>query len=118
MRGPSLYGRRSPDYIQLAVPRLKSLALILLVALLVLLPLYEFIDIGEQWPFDGEVVGALLTALLIVASLVVLRQLARVCFAMDRRLRRREPYSRHLPLLFFSRRDRSSLFLVRCHFRI
>lgn len=92
--------------------------MILLVALLVLLPLYEFVDIGEHWPFDGQIVSAILTTLFIVAALIGMRRLAHVCFAIDRRPRGFARSSLRFSSLFCSNPQHSLAFLVRCPLRI
>ena len=63
-------------------------ALLLLVGLLVVLPLYELIDIGEQWPNDGIVVTLILSALFLIGLSIVCRGLAQVCTIPLRRMLR------------------------------
>ena len=46
---------------------LRKIALIGFIALLVLLPLHEIVDPGEEWPFDDEIAVVLYSALFIAA---------------------------------------------------
>ena len=89
--------------------------------LFLLLPLYELIDIGEQWPFDGDVVSVILCCLLIVAALLACRTWRRVWLALTRLARCRVAFARtpvssvHAASII---EDGSSLFLVICSFLI
>ncbi len=98
------------------MPRFRTIALVVFIAALVLLPLYEFADIGEQWPNDAELVTVVFTGLFIVAALVACRGWAHVCLGSRPRIGVPGPRARVRPLS--AHRDRSSLFLILCHFRI
>jgi hypothetical protein len=103
------------------VSRLSKLGIVVFVLLLVLLPLYELADIGEQWPFDGEIVSVVFSLQFIVAALVACRlwRGAWILLARQMRTRTRPPhaYSDAAPASCLTR-DGSSLFLVLCDFRI
>ena len=60
-------------------------------ALVALLPLYELIDIGEQWPNDGNVVLVLLSTLFLVGLAFLCRGLSQVCRVSWRRVLRHQP---------------------------
>jgi hypothetical protein len=99
------------------MPRLKSIALAVFIAILVLLPLYEFADIGEQWPNDGEVVVVVFTTMFIGAALLACRGWAGIRLAsrpraggvaIDRTSARQLSVVRYQPFLF----------LILCAFRI
>ena len=68
------------------MPRLRTIGALLVVALFVLLPLYELADIGEQWPHDGDVVLVLLFVLFLVALSIICRGVACVCVALLKRV--------------------------------
>ena len=98
--------------------RLKTIGALLLIALFVVLPLYEFADIGEQWPHDGDVVLILLFVLFVAALLIILRGIACACLAL-----RRVPSSfarplRHSAAVYWRCCSEFPLFLLFCDLRI
>ena len=103
----------------MTMSRLKTIGILLIVALFMLLPLYEFADIGEQWPHDGDIVQIVLFLVFIVGLSILCRGVACACLA---RLKRawipRLPVARCAPARSLALRDCSSLFLVFCDFRI
>lgn len=103
--------------------RFRRFALIGFIALLVVLPLYEVIDPGEQLPFDGEVVAVIFSGMFITAAsltcrawgggLVVLLQAAARCrLALNRTVTQTVIPAVEPP------RDESLAHLVLCQFRI
>ena len=100
--------------------RLSKFAVVVFVLLLVLLPLYEFADVGEHWAFDGEIVCVVFSLLFIAAALVACRIVRRAWIAFARRIdvvRAPRTYGKPSRSLTLSR-DNSSLFLVLCDLRI
>jgi hypothetical protein len=63
---------------------LRRCALIGFIALLVLLPLHEMVDPGEEWPFDDEVVVVLYSVLFIAAVTLRCRASADHLFTLVR----------------------------------
>jgi len=102
------------------MPRLTTIALIAWITLLILLPLYELADIGEHWPFDGEIVNVIFSTLFIFAALFVARRWGRRCLtALSRvRLTLTSTHRREIVRIAPDTRDESFLFLMLCHFRI
>jgi hypothetical protein len=97
---------------------LAQIAVILAVALFVLLPLHELIDIGEQWPYDGHLVSVLLSIILLAGLAVICRGLAHACLISLRRVVRPPSGATVAFKPFVLRRDRSLLFLILCLLRI
>ena len=86
--------RPIPSYVRIRrVARLRNLGPIAVVGLFLLLPLYEFIDIGEQWPFDGQLVSVMLCCLFIVAALLACRTWRCVWHALTRLARYRVAFA-------------------------
>ena len=103
----------------MAVSRLKTIGILLTIALFVLLPLYELADIGEQWPHDGDVVQIVLFLVFLIGLLFLCRGFARACLARFKRAWiPRPPVARSELARPLAPRDCSLLFLVFCDFRI
>jgi len=101
------------------MPRIKTFAVLLVVGLFVLLPLYELADIGEQWPHDGDVVQIVLCVLFIVGLSVLCRGVACACLASLKRAWVPAPSvvcARAARTI--APHDRSSLFLIFCDLRV
>jgi hypothetical protein len=94
------------------MPRIKTYAVLLVVALFVLLPLYELADIGEHWPHDGDIVQIVLCVLFIVGLSVLCRGVACACWIPAPSAVRVRPARTIAP------HDRSSLFLIFCDLRV
>ena len=101
------------------MPRIKTIVVLLVVALFVVLPLYELADIGEHWPHDGDVVQIVLCVLFIVGLSVLCRGVACACLASLRRawVPAPSPAGGRVGLTI-APRDRSSLFLIFCDLRV
>jgi hypothetical protein len=54
--------------------RLATAGVFALVVSFFVLPLYEFADIGEHWPHDGDYVAMILTVLFFVGLTLILRK--------------------------------------------
>ena len=101
------------------MPRVKTYAVLLIVALFVLLPLYELADIGEHWPHDGDIVQIVLCVLFIVGVSVLCRGVACACLASLKRAWIPAPSAvRARPVRTIAPHDRSSLFLIFCDLRV
>jgi hypothetical protein len=101
------------------MPRIKTILVLLVVALLVVLPLYELADIGEHWPHDGDVVQIVLCVLFIAGLSVLCRGVACACLASLRRAWAPAPSPAGARIaLTIAPRDRSSLFLIFCDLRV
>jgi len=101
------------------MPRIKTFAVLLVVALFVLLPLYELADIGEQWPHDGDIVQIVLCVLFIVGLSVLCRRVARACLASLKRAWIPAPSAVCARVArTIAPHDRSSLFLIFCDLRV
>jgi MFS superfamily sulfate permease-like transporter len=100
--------------------RFRTLGALLLVALFVLLPLYEFADIGEQWPHDGDVVLVLLFTLFLVALSIICRGVACACVALLKRVWRQYTPQRSVVCVRLSaiRCLDFPLFLIFCDLRV
>jgi hypothetical protein len=99
--------------------RAKTIGILLVVALFVLLPLYELADVGEQWPHDGDIVQIIFFLVVLAALSIFCRRSARACLARLRRAWIPRPPVAHSELArSLAPRDCSSLFLVFCDFRI
>jgi hypothetical protein len=98
--------------------RAKTLAVLLFVALFVLLPLYEFADIGEHWPHDGDIVQVVLFGLFILGLSILCRGLACACLSLKRAWITRPRATRVDVRSLVAPRDRSSLFLIFCDLRV
>jgi hypothetical protein len=55
--------------------RFATASVLLFIVAFFVLPLYEFADIGEHWPHDGEYVSMVLTVLFFVGLTLILRKL-------------------------------------------
>lgn len=94
-------------------------AVLLLIALLVLLPLYELVDIGEQWPHDGSVVLVLLSGLFLIGIAMLCRRLAHACLACLQRVPLPRPDRTFtIPAYFAFRSLQALLILIICLLRI
>ena len=101
------------------MPRVRTILVLLVVALLIVLPLYELADIGEQWPHDGDVVAIVLSVLFIFGLSVLCRGVACACLASLRRAWISAPWPVRAGLVRTTApRDRSSLFLIFCDLRV
>lgn len=101
------------------MPRIKRIVVLLVVALFVVLPLYELADVGEHWPHDGDVVQIVLCVLFIAGLSVLCRGVARACLASLRRAWVPKPSPVRAGLArTITPRDRSSLFLIFCDLRV
>ena len=100
------------------MPRAKTIAVLLIVALFVLLPLYEFADIGEHWPHDGDVVQVVLFGLFILGLSILCRGVACACLSLKRSWISKPPSTRVDLRTLVAPRDRSSLFLIFCDLRV
>ncbi len=100
--------------------RLKTVGALLVVALFFLLPLYEFADIGEQWPHDGDVVLILLFVLFLVALSIICRGIACACVALLKRAWRQfvPRVSGVRVATSWIRRVEFPLFLIFCDLRV
>jgi len=99
--------------------RIKTILVLLVVALLVVLPLYELADIGEHWPHDGNVVQIVLCVLFIAGLSVLCRGVACACLASLQRAWAPAPSPAGARIaLTIVPRDRSSLFLIFCDLRV
>src|SRR5215471_3180622 len=103
----------------MSMARLKTVGILLIIALFVLLPLYELADVGEQWPHDGDIVQVIFFLVVLAALSIFCRRSARACFS---RLRRswipRPPATRPELTRSLAPREYSLLFLVFCDLRI
>jgi hypothetical protein len=103
--------------------RFRRFALIAFIALLVVLPLHEIADPGEQLPFDDEVVAVVFAALFITATALTCRTCGREVFALLRAATRvricpnRTAALSSVPAIE-PPRDQSSAHLVLCQFRV
>src|SRR5882672_5843200 len=99
--------------------RFKSPAVLLMVASLLLLPLYELADIGERWPHDGDIVLILFSILFLAAVLIICRGIARVCLQILKRVWQPAPPALTLNLRWsLCPRADFPLFLLLCDFRV
>jgi hypothetical protein len=103
--------------------RFRRLGLIAFIALLVILPLHEVVDPGEQWPFDDEVVSVLFSALFIAAALLTCHAWSKELFVLVRavarcRLGLNTTVTQTRVSAIAHPRDKSIAQLVLCQFRI
>ena len=97
--------------------------MIAFIALLVVLPLHEVVDPGEQRPFDDEVVSVLFSALFIAAALLTRHVWGRELLVLVRaaarcRLGLNKTVTHALVSAIAPPRDESLAHLVLCQFRI
>ena len=101
------------------MPRAKTIAVLLIVALFIVLPLYELADIGEHWPHDGDIVQIVLCVLFIIGLSVLCRGVACACLASLKRSWIARPQVARGELVRLAvPRDRSALFLIFCDLRV
>ena len=101
------------------MPRVKTLAVLIIIALFVVLPLYELADIGEQWPHDGDIVQIVLCVLFIVGVSILCRGVACARLASLERAWKPAPVAVLARLVrSIAPRDRCSLFLIFCDLRV
>ena len=98
--------------------RAKTIAVLFVVALFVLLPLYEFADIGEHWPHDGDVVQVVLFGLFILGLSILCRGVACACFLLKRSMISKPHATRTDVRPLVAPRDRAPLFLIFCDLRV
>ena len=103
--------------------RIRRFALIGFIALLVVLPLHEIVDPGEQLPFDDEVVAVLFSALFIVAASLTSRLWSRELFMLVKavarlRLRMNTTATHVIFPTITTPGDKSLVHLVLCQFRV
>ena len=98
--------------------RATTVAVLLIVSLFILLPLYEFADIGEQWPHDGDIVQVVLFGLFIAGLSILCRGVACACLSLKRSWISKPPATRVDLRTLVAPRDRSSLFLIFCDLRV
>jgi len=97
---------------------LRRTAIVPAIALFVLLPLHELVDVGEQWPYDGHIVVLLLSIVFLCGLAVLCRALARACFGSGRRLLRPPLADGDLLRSFALPHPRPFFFLTLCLLRI
>ena len=97
---------------------LARITVILAVALFVLLPLHELIDIGEQWTYDGHLASVLLSIIFHAGLAVICRGLAQACLVSLRRVLRPPSgaTAAFKPVAYYP--ERSCLLLILCLLRI
>ena len=98
--------------------RAKTVAVLLIVALFILLPLYELADIGEHWPHDGDIVQVVLFGLFIAGLSILCRGVACACLSLKRSWISKPPATRVDLRTLVAPQDRSSLFLIFCDLRV
>jgi hypothetical protein len=98
--------------------RARTVAVLLFIALFILLPLYEFADIGEHWPHDGEVVQVVIFILFIFGLSMLCRGIACANLSLKRIWIARPPATRVDLRSLRTPCDRSSLFLIFCLLRV
>lgn len=97
---------------------LARITVVLAVALFVLLPLHELVDIGEQWPYDGHVVLVLLATIGLAGLTVICRGLAHACLVSLRKVLQPPSGATVAFRPFAPCEVRSLLFLILCLLRI
>jgi hypothetical protein len=97
---------------------LRRIAVVVAVAMFVLLPLHELVDIGEQWPYDGHVVLVLLSAIFLAGLAAVCRGVARACLVSLRKVLRPPSGTTVVFKPFAPCPTRPFLFLILCLLRI
>lgn len=101
------------------MPRAKTVVVLIIIALFIVLPLYEVADIGEQWPHDGDVVQIFLCVLLIVGLSILWRGVAGACLAsLKRSCLPKPPAPRGEQICPAASRASSVLFLIFCDLRV
>lgn len=98
--------------------RAKTVAVLLIVSLFILLPLYELADIGEQWPHDGDIVQVVLFGLFIASLSILCRGVACARLSLKRSWISKPPATRADLRPLVAPHDRSSLFLIFCDLRV
>ena len=97
---------------------LQRIAVIVAVAMFVLLPLHEIIDIGEQWPYDGHVVLVLLATIGLAGLTIICRGLAHACLVSLRKVLQPPTGATAVFKPFAPCQGRALLFLILCLLRI
>ena len=101
------------------MPRARTIAILLIVGLFIVLPLYELADIGEHWPHDGDIVQIVLCILFIVGLSILCRGVACACLAsLKRSWIPQPPVARGERPRLASPRNGSALFLIFCDLRV
>ena len=99
--------------------RARTIAILFIVGLFIVLPLYELADIGEHWPHDGDIVQIVLCILFIVGLSILCRGVACACLAsLKRSLIPQPPAARSKRPRFASPRNGAALFLIFCDLRV
>lgn len=99
----------------------KLAATVFVVALFLLLPLYEFADYNERWSHDGDFVQAILTLLLILEFPKICWRIAGIVLALLKGMWQFALAPKRTPLPDLTPVAASAdvpLFLVLCNFRI
>jgi hypothetical protein len=101
------------------MPRAKTIIVLIIIALFIVLPLYEVADIGEQWPHDSDIVQIVLCLLFIAGLSILCRGVACVCLAsLKRSWILKPPVPRGGRVRCAAPRDGSVLFLIFCDLRV
>ncbi len=101
------------------MPRARTIAILLIVGLFIVLPLYELADVGEHWPHDGDIVQIVLCVLFIVGLSILCRGVACACLAsLKRSLIAKPPVARSERLRLAAPHSGAALFLIFCDLRV
>jgi hypothetical protein len=100
--------------------RVQRFAVLAIIILFVVLPLYELADIGEHWPHDGDIVQVVLFVLFIVGISFLCRRVACACLAAARLrwLTHVAAPVHRAPRCTAAAPRKPGLFLIFCDFRI